>query len=83
MERGMSTQPPFAGLQRALDLGHLRLDPDVSTRSRHYDPDWTGLSSVDREGRIRYGAASLIPELRRQIPREERRSTPETRPDGV
>jgi hypothetical protein len=76
MERRVDTQPPFAGLQRTLDQGQLGINPDASNRLRRYDPNWTGLSLVVRESRIRWGSASQIPELRRQTPREERRSTP-------
>jgi hypothetical protein len=61
----MDTQPPFAGLQRALDEGRLTLRDEEAPRPRRYIPDIPLRSTTDREGRIRFGSASRIPELRR------------------
>ena len=60
---------PFAGLQRALEEGRLSMQPDGSPRVRTYFPDYTGVSSVSREERIRFGSNTPQPEFRRTKPR--------------
>ena len=61
---------PFAGLQQALEDGRLSVSPDDAPRAREYFHDYTGLSSVPREERIRLGMGSCEPEFRRTTPRD-------------
>ena len=60
---------PFAGLQRALDEGRLSLRLDAAPRVRRLIPDYSGISPVSREERIRFGSNSPQPEFRRTHPR--------------
>jgi prevent-host-death family protein len=62
-------EPPFAGLQRALEEGRLSVQPDDIPRVRTYFPGYTGVSSVSREERIQFGGNTTQPEFRRARPR--------------
>jgi IS5 family transposase len=66
----MDTQATFAGLQRALDEGRLALRAEEAPRSRRYIPDFSLRSAIGREGRIRFGSASHVAEVRRQAHRK-------------
>ena len=54
-DQSTRNREPFAGLQQALDGGRLSVRPDDGPRVREYFHDYTGMSSVPREERIRLG----------------------------
>ncbi|WP_420130087.1 hypothetical protein [Longimicrobium sp.] len=59
---------PFAGLQRALDSGRLKVGAS-EPRIRRYLPDYADTSAVHREERIRFGSDTVQPQHRRPGPR--------------
>jgi len=62
-----STQP-FAGLQRALESGRLRVGTP-EPRIREYMPDYQYSSAVSREERVRFGGGTAEPQYHRPGPR--------------
>jgi hypothetical protein len=61
--------PPFAGLQRALESGKLSVARHEGPRIRRYDPHYCPTSKVPREERIRLCMPLREPKFRRTEPR--------------
>jgi prevent-host-death family protein len=61
---------PFAGLQRALEAGELRVSGTTEVRARRVIPGFSAESAVLREERIRIGSRGAVePKHRRGAPR--------------
>jgi hypothetical protein len=68
VDRAAGTGQPFAGLQRALESGRLRVGTR-EPRIREYMPDYRHSSAVSREERVRFGGGTVEPQYHRPGPR--------------
>lgn len=68
-DRAAGDGQPFAGLQRALENGRLKVGTLSASRTRRYIADYADASAVGRDDRIRFGSDTAQPEYRRPGPR--------------